>query len=327
MSVIYVTEQGAFVRKHTARLVVSKGKEILQSVPFTHVSQIVLFGNAQMTTQLVAYCLDNSIDVLFLTRSGRYRGRLQGDMNKHAPLRQKQYEKTLNASFRLMQSRAFVRGKISNMLAFARRHASEKDTMRMGTLARLLKQVETVKSVEELLGIEGAASASYFAMLGSWLPKGWEFERRVAHPPDGATNALLSLGYTLLYNATMSAIMMVGLDPYQGCFHTVRRGHAALASDLMEEFRPIIADAFVLKMLRVGIIRPKDIAETDDGWRLNADALAKFLTAFEERINSRRYVERRGERLSFRQILEHQARHYARIILDAEEQYQPFTLK
>src|SRR5947208_2969612 len=166
MSAIYVTTQGATVQRRSGQFLVCKDSSILQNVPETHVKQLILFGNVNLTTPAVAFCLDQRVDVVFLTQGGRFRGRLNGDGGKSAE----------------------------------------------------------------------------FRLFASCVPSPWRFEKRTAHPPLDEVNAMLSLSYTLLYNRMASHLNMIGLDSYQGFFHQARHGHAALASDLIEEFRPLIAD-------------------------------------------------------------------------------------
>jgi CRISPR-associated protein Cas1 len=328
MSVIYITEQGAVVQRRDGRFVVRKEDKTLQDVPEVHVDQLVLFGNVHLTTPVVAYCLNNGIDVSFLSSTGRYRGRLQGEWPKSAALRQQQYARSLDPAFQLAQARTIVRGKVTNLLAFARRQSSSSQMQEsLKNLAGLAGRMDRAPSVDALLGFEGAAAAAYFAAFAHWVPTPWRFTKRIAHPPPDPVNALLSLGYTLLYNRTMAAINVVGLDPYQGFFHALRHGHAALASDLMEEFRPIIVDAVVLKLLTKRMLRPDDFADAGPGVRLKPDALARFLHEFEARLNTRVQSEADGARFNYAQIIERQVRHFARVILGEDKSYRPFVVK
>jgi CRISPR-associated protein Cas1 len=328
MAVIYITEQGSIVQRRDGRFVVRKEKTTLQDVPEVHVDQLVLFGNVHLTTPVIAYCLNQGIDVAFLSSTGRYRGRLHGEWPKSAALRQRQYARSLDAAFCLSQARTLVRGKVANLLAFARRQPASPDGPEPVTnLTRVLGRIERAPSLEALLGLEGAASAAYFAAFARWVPAPWRFTKRIAHPPPDPVNALLSLGYTLVYNRTSAAINVVGLDPYQGFFHALRHGHAALASDLMEEFRPIIVDAMVLTLLKKRMLRPDDFADAGPGVQLKPAALARYLQAFEARLHTNVPYEPDGARFSFGQIIERQVRQFARVILGEEKSYRPFVVK
>jgi CRISPR-associated protein Cas1 len=301
----------------------------LQNVPETHVKQLILFGNVNLTTPAVAFCLDQQVDVVFLTQGGRFRGRLNGDGGKSAELRRRQYGCALDKSFCLTQARAIVGGKIKNFMAFARRQAEAGVAGRELTfLKRLLESAQRAESTETLLGIEGSASAAHFKLFGACVPQPWKFEKRSAHPPLDAVNAMMSLSYTLLYNRMAAHLNMIGLDPYQGFFHMVRHGHAALASDLIEEFRPLIADALVLKLLRRQQIKPMDVLKEKSEFRMSAEASKVFFAEFERKLNSRRAAEEHGDlNLTYAQIMVRQAHHLARVIKGEESRYVPFTVK
>jgi CRISP-associated protein Cas1 len=329
MSTVYVTTQGATVQRRGGQFLVCKDSSILQNVPETHVKQLILFGNVNLTTPAVAFCLDQKVDVVFLTQGGRFRGRLNGDGGKSAEVRRRQYERAMDKSFCLMQARAIVAGKIRNFMAFARRQAEAGVAGRvMPLLKRLLESAQRAESVETLLGIEGSASAAHFKLLAACVPPPWKFEKRSAHPPLDEVNAMLSLSYTLLYNRMTAHLNMIGLDPYQGFFHMVRHGHAALASDLIEEFRPLVADALCLKLLRLKQIKPGDILKTKGEYRMSAEASKVFFTEFERKLNSRRDSAEHGDlNLTYAQIMVRQAQHLARVVKGEEPCYVTFTVK
>lgn len=329
MSAIYVTTQGATVQRRSGQFVVCKDASILQNVPETHVRQLILFGNVNLTTPAVAYCLDRQVDVVFLTQGGRFRGRLNGDGGKSAELRRKQYERALDEKFCLEQARAIVAGKITNLSAFMRRQQeATPQAQGMAQLKKALESTRRAESVETLLGIEGAASAAYFRLFAACVPQPWRFERRSAHPPKDEVNALLSLSYTLLYNRMAAHLNMIGFDPYQGFFHQVRHGHAALASDLIEGFRPLVADALVLKLIRRKQLKPSDLLQEKGEYRLRAEASKIFFAEFESKLGSRRAVsEHGGLNLTYSQIMLRQAHQLARVVAGTERLYQPFTIK
>lgn len=329
MSTVYVTTQGATVQRRSGQFLVCKDSNILQNVPETHVKQLILFGNVNLTTPAVAFCLDQQVDVVFLTQGGRFSGRLNGDGGKSAEVRRRQYERAQDKNFCLVQARTIVAGKIRNLMGFARRQTEAGVVGRAITLQkRQLESAERAESIETLLGLEGAASAAHFKLFSACMPQPWKFEKRSAHPPLDEVNAMLSLSYTLLYNRMAAHLNMIGLDPYQGFFHQVRHGHAALASDLIEEFRPVIADALVLKLLRRKQIKPSDVLRAKGEFRLSAEASRSFFAEFERKMNARRESSEHGDlNLTYAQIMLRQAHHFARVIKGEEARYVPFTVK
>lgn len=330
MSTLYITTQGATVQKRSGQFVVLKNKDILQNVPETHIRQIVLAGNVNLTTPTISFCLEKHIEVVFLSQGGRFRGRLNGDASRSVELRRRQYERVSDKQFCLRQARAFIVGKINNQMAIVRRNAETQTTAKeLGTLQKLRANADKSASLESLLGTEGAASAVYFRFFGSWIPKPLVFTTRTAHPPKDEVNALLSLSYTLLYNRIASHLNMIGLDAYQGFFHQAKSGHAALASDLMEEFRPIVADALVLKLIRRKQLNINDFTRENGKIHLTDAGKKTFFTEFEAKLGSKRQTPAGDGNwsLSYAKIIERQAHHFARVITGEENQYQPFTLK
>lgn len=317
------------MQRRSGQFLVCKDSSILENVPETHVKQLILFGNVNLTTPAVAFCLDQQIEVVFLTQGGRFRGRLNGDGGKSAVVRRNQYERARDERFCLSQAQAIVTGKIKNLIAFARRQQeAASGGHELNLLRKSLESAQRAQSVETLLGIEGSASAAYFRLFRACVPQPWKFEKRSAHPPLDEVNAMLSLGYTLLYNRMTSHLNMIGLDPYQGFFHQVRHGHAALVSDLIEEFRPLIADALVLKLLRRKQLKPGDITKEKGEFRLRPEGSKVFFAEFEQKLNSRRAAEEHGDlNLTYAQIILRQAQHFARVIARDEPRYVPFTIK
>jgi len=229
----------------------------------------------------------------------------------------------------LQQAKRFVAGKITNQLVVARQQAKNASSPKdFTTLKNLLRKTETVASIESLLGIEGAASAVYFRLFAGWIPQPWSFPKRTANPPRDEINALLSLSYTLLYNRIATHLNMIGLDAYQGFFHQTRNGHAALASDLLEEFRPVVADALVLKLIRRKQLNLSEF-EREKGKICLTDAGKKiFFAEFENKLGSKRQTSA-GDNwsLSYAKIIERQAHHFARVITGEEAHYQPFVIR
>lgn len=331
MATLYITEQGATLAKIDSRLVLRKRRKVLADIPAIKVDQIVIFGNANLTTPTVKFILESGIDLAYLSSRGNYRGRLESGFAKDARLRQMQYERSLDPDFRLALSKRFVGGKIHNLLALCRRQrGSQKDrTIRapMAALERLSHKVALAEGLEELRGYEGAASAAYYKAFRSLLKQDWGFARRSHRPPRDPVNALLSLGYTLLYNNIYAFINLVGLDPYQGFFHETKYGHATLASDLMEEWRPVIVDSLVLVMINRGELSKGDFRWIRGQVRLTREGLARFLRRYDGRLAAKVFHPRLKKRLSYRRCLEFQVRHLADLLLGRTRSYQPFSAR
>ena len=329
MGTLYITEQGAVISRTGERLVIRKGQTVLQELPAVQVDQIVILGNASLTAPTVPFLLDKGIDVAYLSSRGTYRGRLQPQWTKDATLREAQYRRARNERFCLDVARQIVTGKIRNMSAFCRRQRrfEAADRQRLTSMENLVPRVAEATTREQIMGYEGTASAMYFGLFRSFLQANLGFRRRQAHPPTDPINALLSLGYTLLYNHLYAAVNVVGLDPYQGFFHQLKRGHAALASDLVEEWRAIIVDSVVLTVINRREIQREDFQSTPQGLRLTKDALSRFVHRYDERVSEEIFAPMIQGRTSYRRCFELQVRHLARVLTGEEATYQPFTTR
>jgi CRISP-associated protein Cas1 len=322
MSTLYITTQGSSVYKYSGQFIVQKGKEILQNVPETHVKQMILVGSINLSTPAISFCLDNQIEVVFLTQGGKFKGRLNGFLGRNAETRRSQYELTKDSSFCLKQIRAIVAGKIHNQMATCIR---QNDILAADRLKSFIRKAETANSPQTLLGIEGSASVLYFKLFRSWIPKPWTFEKRTSNPPKDEINALLSLSYTLVYNRLETNLTIAGLDAYQGFFHQTRNGHAALASDLTEEFRSIFADALVLKLIRRNQLKITDFDKTNGDFRLTKAGSKVFFGEFERKMASKRKVSE-TENLSYSEIMKRQIYQLVKVINGEQAIYKPFRL-
>jgi CRISPR-associated protein Cas1 len=329
MGTLYIIEHGAVIARTGERLVIRKGQTVLQELPAVQVDQIVIFGNASLTAPTVPFLLDKGIDVAYLSIRGTYRGRLQPQWSKDAAVREAQYRRARHERFCLGVAQHIVTGKIRNMSVFCRRQRRFEDAHRhrLASMEGLIPQIAKATTREQVMGYEGTASATYFGLLRLFVPGAMGFRRRLAHPPPDPVNILLSLGYTLLYNHLYAAINVVGLDPYQGFFHQRKRGHAALASDLVEEWRAIIVDSVVLTVLNRREIQREDFQASPQGLRLTKEALTRFVQRYDERVSEEVVAPTIQGRTSYRRCFELQVRQLARVILGEETDYQPFATR
>lgn len=201
-------------------------------------------------------------------------------------------------------------------------------------LARLrdaLRQAEAAPDLATLRGAEGAGSKAYFAVLRGCLRPDFTFEKRTRRPPKDPTNALLSLGYTLLGEAIATALEVVGLDPYEGFFHADKYGRPALALDLLEEFRGPVADSVALTLINKRMLTPDDFEEAGAakgaGVYLNKRGLAIYLREFSERLQAAFTHPLAGRPLTYQKCLEVQARQVAKLIMGEVAEYRPLRVR
>jgi len=332
-NVLYVDETGASLKKQGERILVCKENEILRDMPIINVGQVVISGNVSLTTPVMTWLMYENIPVVFLSMYGKYQGVLTPQISKNSLLRVAQH-KTANDEAKILSlSKQFVIGKLTNMrVTLRRRNKNKADESLTDSIAQLTKSIKTAKNatqLDQLLGIEGAGSAAYFNVFGRLLKRemGFDFERRSRRPPADPTNSLLSFAYTLLTSDIISAVQIVGLDPFIGFYHQLKYGRPCLALDLVEEFRPIVADSIVISLINRSIIKPEDFTETNGGWFLTDAARKKFYAAYEQRKNELVTHPVFQYKLSYRRAFELQARILAKFLTGEINDYQPLTIR
>ena len=338
-NVLYVDEPGCAIKKTGERILVAKENEIIRDIPLIHLGQVVISGNVNLTTPAMQTLLHEGIPVVFLSAYGRYHGALTPQVSRNSLLRRAQHRVAENVERCLALSKAFVHGKIWNMRTMLQRRKWRAEKGTEDALAPLLASIKAMHGMQkriprateltQLLGMEGNASAEYFRSFAFMLKSemGFDFERRSRRPPADATNALLSFAYSLLTADVMAAIQIVGMDPYVGFFHQVKYGKPCLALDLMEEFRPIIADSVVITLINTRQITPADFEKSHGGWYLKSNARKKFYAAYETRKNETLTHPVFKYKLSFRRAMELQARLLAKYLTDEIDAYTPLTVR
>jgi len=195
-------------------------------------------------------------------------------------------------------------------------------------LTRAIRRVDEEADMESLRGLEGTGTRAYFRVLRGALRQEWSFEKRTRRPPGDPINALLSLGYTLLTQNMMTALEVVGLDPYDGFFHADKYGRPALALDLIEEFRSIVVDSVILTVVNKRMLTPNDFRPGPEGGVvLSRSGLRVFLAQYSARLETEVIHPSVGRRLTYRKCFEVQARILREVIEGKRERYLPFLAK
>jgi CRISPR-associated protein Cas1 len=331
--VLYVDEQGVSMKKQGERILVVKGDEVLRDMPVISVGQVVVCGNVALTTPLLRFLLERQIPVVFLSAYGRYEGTLWPGISRNSLLRIAQHQ-TLADQVKVLEiARWIVVGKLTNMrtLLMRRNREHSDDEIDRGTirLKQMIDQATQATSLDTLLGIEGNGSAAYFSVFGRGLKEGigFDFERRSRRPPADPVNALLSFAYSLLVSDMTSALHIIGLDPYIGFYHQPKYGRPCLALDLMEEFRPVVADSVVVSLINTGSISPEDFYEANGGWFLKDAARKKFYAAYERRKDEQITHPIFKYKLNYRRTFELQGRILAKYLMGEIDTYYPLTVR
>jgi CRISPR-associated protein Cas1 len=312
---LYLLEQHTLAGITGDRFVISRHGETLREILIRQVDQIVVFGNITLTTPFLDRCLTEGIPVYLLSAHGRYFGLVDNFDNASLLLLREQLARAADPTFSLLVAKELLRGKIHNgrtlLRRLSRRRASPE--LEEGILAtgKILERIPGAPNGATLLGYEGTAARTLFAAYGAMVDPAWGFRGRNRQPPKDPINAMLSLGYTMLFQNTLSLIRIAGLHPHAGFLHAMTPGHPALASDLMEEHRAGVVDALVLDIALNGPLSPADFVlprDAGDACLLTPDARKLFLRLLEARLLTRMEHPDHGRPVERRRIIESQAR-------------------
>lgn len=329
---VYVQGAGAQVAVSQERLLIRLRDAPATEARLSNTSQLALFGAVQITTPALRSLLERGIPVSFFSHGGWYYGRAGGFDTKNVELRVAQYRGATDPATCLRLARGFVASKIRNCRTLLRRNHEAPSGVTLGELEQLAKKAEAMESIESLLGIEGTAARSYFRDFTGMLKgdaRGGDFDlaNRNRRPPRDPINALLSFVYALLSKELALAAGAAGLDPLLGFYHQPRFGRPALALDLMEEFRPLIADSVVIGALNNGVVTKKDFIIRSSGVALKPGARKSVILAFERRMDQLVTHPVFGYRISYRRVLEVQARLLGRFLLGEIPDYPSFRTR
>lgn len=295
LNTLYVTRSDSYLKLENNTLRIEVAGESMLQIPLHHLGGVVCFGHVAMTAPLMHRLADDGISLVLLDGNGRFKARLEGAISGNVLLRQAQHRTASDAVFALGIARACVAGKIRNgrsvLLRGARDAKEESDRLALmrgaDDLAASLRSLPSMNDLDALRGVEGDAARKYFSCLTHLvradLRLHFSFDGRSRRPPRDPMNALLSFLYAMWMNDCRSAVEAAGLDAQIGFLHAVRPGRAALALDLLEEFRPI-ADRLALTLINRGQVDPEDFSTREGGAVvLETEARKAIVIAFQER--------------------------------------------
>ncbi len=328
---VYVQAQGAMVRLDGERLIVQSSGEVAKETRLSNTSHLALFGNVHVTTPVIRKLMDRGIPLLFFTYGGWFTGQTTSHDSKNVELRLAQYAATQDKNRCLVLARGFVASKILNCRTLLRRNHANPDAVALSELKQLTRKARHADGIESLLGIEGTAARRYFGEFGGML-KGdavetFDLDGRNRRPPRDPINALLSFCYSLLAKEVSMAVRAVGLDGMLGFYHQPHFGRPSLALDLMEEFRPVLADSTVIGAVNNGVIQSSDFIRAAGSVALTQPARKRLILNFERRMDQLVTHPVFDYRISYRRVLEVQARLLSRLLLGEIAHYPEFRIR
>ncbi len=324
---LYVTGHGLTIGKTGEVLQVreykrgKRGSELVQEVRVGEISQVNLFGNVQLTPSALQGLCWSEKPIAHFSFGGWFYGLTQGLGLKNVFLRREQFRRAEDPLFCLRVARDIVASKIRNQRTLLQRNHIESPPLTLRRMKRMVEAARAASDLDELLGIEGSAARFYFESFAGMIKtededgcKRFDFEHRNRRPPRDPVNALLSFAYSLLVKDLVVVCHSIGFDPFIGFYHQPRFGRPALALDLMEGFRPLVADSAVLTALNTGMVGPKDFIRVADAVALTPAGRKGFLRAYEQRIDTLVTHPLFDYRVTYRRVFEIQARLLARFV-------------
>ncbi len=335
-----------YIQHHSARLarkgetleITDSDGAVLATARIREVSQVVIQGNVYITTPCLQELMHRDIPVSWHSYGGFFFGHTIGNGHRNVELRTAQYRASFDAGRCLQIARGLVAAKISNCRTQLRRNwkPEEKPDRLLQDLKRAREQAERATDLESLRGFEGHAAALYFGEFRHTLRSAqadderflsFDFTRRNRRPPADPVNAMLSFAYTMLARTWTMTLAAVGFDAFRGFYHQPRYGRPALALDMMEPFRPLLADSVVMQVINNGEVHPDDFVSAAGAVNLDASGRKRFIAAFERRLDHEITHPLFGYRLSYRRLLELQARLFARFLLGEIDDYPHFLTR
>jgi CRISPR-associated protein Cas1 len=337
LNTLYVTTQGAYLQKEGETVVVHVNKEARLRLPIHTLGSIVCFGQVSCSPFLLGHCAEKDVSVSFMTQYGRFLARVQGPVAGNVLLRREQYRRADDLKSSGQVAKMFIIGKIANcrnIIGRALRDHNEKmDELKLRRTCDLFsyyaRRLLSEDTLDNIRGIEGKAANDYFYVFDQLIVtknSGFEFRGRNRRPPLDRVNCLLSFLYSLLYHDARSALETVGLDPAVGFLHRDRPGRLSLALDLMEEFRPMLADRLALSLINLGQVKKEDFTVTESGAvKMEDDARKKLLTVYQKRKQEEIEHPYLKEKIPIGMLMFSQAQLLSRYLRGDLDDYPPFV--
>lgn len=335
MSFVYVTEQGAYIKKKGPRIQVVKDQEILIDRCLRDIETLVMFGGVHPTTEAMLALLDNGADIAMMTLNGHFKGKMVSSKGKNSILRASQYCNFQNKDYCKEMARRYVEAKIRNGFdVLSDYHYSNSNPYRIEENVR--KQFDKINNslnnddlkIDSIRGYEGAGAKLYFQEFAKCLLHGRKFPGRKFHPSTDPVNALLSFGYSFVAREIEAILEACGLDPFIGFFHELTYGRASLSLDLMEEFRHPLVDRLVLRLFNRKMLSDDDFEQKENGGQvyLKKESLKIFIRNYEEWCNKKNRTWVDDKEMSWRMVMWKQAEKLRSCIVN-NEKYTPFAWK
>lgn len=334
MSFLYIYERAAKIGVQN-NCVVVESDNLKRTLPIEGVESVIIFGDASLSSSCVKQFMERDINLTWLSSRGQFYGRLESTRNVNIHRQRRQFACGEDDEFCLALAKKIIAAKVKNQITILRRYQRNRPgnsaQSSIEAMSKLLSIVDRAENREELMGYEGSAARYYYQGLGGLVSPDFSFSGRSRQPPRDPFNSLLSFAYTLLMYDVYTAVVNRGLNPYASFLHSIKSGHPALCSDLMEEWRAVLADSLALYVTSKGIMKREDFEEPtpEGGVYLNSQASKLYIAEYEKKVRGRsNYLNYVDYSVSFRRAIEMQCQRLARAIEEGDpEIYQPVVIR
>ncbi len=356
MSTTYIISDYGRLIKRGQVLQLKKGEDTLNTIFPFKTEQLIIQGKIEITSSAMNFLMKHKIETIFLSRNGKFNGKIDFQTGRNIFLRKKQYELLDDKEFSLKISKTIVTSKLKNQLTFMQR-ISRKSTdsnffkKSLNEMKINIEKAKQANNIDSLRGFEGNGARIYFSIFPKAIKQDWaEFYGRSMHPPKDNVNAVLSFLYTLILFRVDSAIETMQLDSYAGFLHTLDFGKKSLAFDLMEEYRTPLADTLTVALFNLGILNKEDfeqvtisekteeiwneeteeieeITTSKEGCYLTKTGLAKVITQFERKLEDGIFYQPKMKKITYKQLFFEQIKQFKRVITGEQREYHPLEIK
>ena len=333
MSYLYLEENGVIIGVDANRLTLKYQDGLMRSIPIETVDGIVIIGRDQLTAHCMQVCMEKGIPVSFMSKGGRYFGRLMSTGHVKASL-QRQQSKLYDTAFAVELSKRIVTAKINNQIIVLKRYSRNKgiDVRKyVFNMKNSKKKIEFAEEIKQISGYEGIAARSYYEGLSDCIDEKFRFKGRSRRPPVDEFNSLISFGYSILMNEIYCEIENHGLNPYFGFMHRDSENHPTLASDMMEEWRAVIVDSLAMSLINGHEVSKEDFSINVDepGCFLTKQCLKKFIQKLNDKLSVKtKYIENIDYPVDFRKAISMQISNLTYAIKEQDaSMYNPIMIR
>lgn len=326
--ILYITRNGTRLTKEALRFQVRYKGEIKQEIPAHQLGQIIIIGKADITHDAIMLACKRNIDIVFFTQNGKLKTHLFPPNERMIKLRMAQMQ--LSPEKQLDFVKKLIAAKINNQRILLTKRSKDgfKELAEYSwRMKQMIDALDEAVNIEQIRGFEGGAAAAYFSGYGMLLGQDMGFYGRKARPPRDPVNALLSFGYAILYQQVLKFVSIYGLDPYMGYLHVPQDRRLSLALDLMEEFRPLIIDRVVMRLINRVQLTTLDFVDTEEGIRMSQKAISILIREIENRLMETVTYGPRSQRISWKLTIQRQVALFRRFVLGETEHYEGFKVR